>query len=244
MSIPMPTPSSVPVPTPTSTPYSMPDSPYSPSSTPTASSCSYSITVMPGSSLSLTQNNTGNLRALVRDCNGNSIRNVHVQWQSLNPSIAKIIREDLSSGDSVVEILARDIGGTDIKVSYTGISAQSHIEVNPQPEPTPTPLPCPLCNAHNYIFDKQWGVWGGGNSEFIAPTDMIISSENIIYVADNNNNRMQKFYPDENFLLTWGSGGAAPGEFANDCAVALDTLGVVYVADYFNMRVQKFRPSF
>jgi len=62
----------------------------------------------------------------------------------------------------------------------------------------------------------------------------------IVYVADFNNSRIQKFDASGTFPLTWGSLGSVDGAFNTPEGVATDTSGNVYVADTFNDRIQKF----
>ena len=86
-----------------------------------------------------------------------------------------------------------------------------------------------------------------------------------VYVADQTNNRIQKFDSAGNFLRTWGKDvdGAVAGtgfeictvaanckaaaastglggELSNPAAVATDAAGDVYVTDGGNQRIQKF----
>ena len=44
-----------------------------------------------------------------------------------------------------------------------------------------------------YIFKQKWGVYGSGDSEFIAPSGIEIDSSGNVFVADTNLNRIQKF---------------------------------------------------
>jgi hypothetical protein len=63
-----------------------------------------------------------------------------------------------------------------------------------------------------------------------------------IYVADQANDRIQRFASDGRFLLAWGRYGPAPGQFDHPTGVA--THGTyVYVVDSYNQRIQKFDSS-
>ena len=61
-----------------------------------------------------------------------------------------------------------------------------------------------------------------------------------VYVADNGNERIQKFDPEGNFITKWGVQGSGPGEmnWPSDVTVAPD--GSVYVTDTTNHRVQRW----
>jgi len=61
-----------------------------------------------------------------------------------------------------------------------------------------------------------------------------------VYVADTNNNRIQKFSPTGTFISSCGTSGTGNGEFSGPQDVGADSTGNYYVADTGNDRVQKF----
>ena len=61
-----------------------------------------------------------------------------------------------------------------------------------------------------------------------------------VYVADQNNYRIEKFDSTGTFLTKWGSSGSGDGQFNQPTGVAVDGSGNVYVADTGNRRIQKF----
>src|SRR5918997_981080 len=66
-------------------------------------------------------------------------------------------------------------------------------------------------------------------------------SHGFVYVGDfGENNNIQKFDSDGNFILNWGSPGSADGQFTNPADIAIDSQGVVYVVDNGNDRIQVF----
>ena len=76
-----------------------------------------------------------------------------------------------------------------------------------------------------------------------GPAGMAFDPDDNLYIADCNNNRVQKFTKDGKFLSQWGGPGNGDGEFNMPWGVCLDRDGNVYVADWRNDRVQKFSPS-
>jgi len=64
-----------------------------------------------------------------------------------------------------------------------------------------------------------------------------------VYVADNNNQRIQKFDSSGAFLTKWGTPGSGDGQFNTPLGVAVDPAGNVYVAEQGNNRIQKFDSS-
>ena len=98
--------------------------------------------------------------------------------------------------------------------------------------------------------DLIFGVNGTSDDQFNTPHGIAISPDGTLYVADTNNNRIQHFSADGQFLSAWGSfgdistGDAPPGTFNQPWAVAVSTNGeFVYVADTWNHRIQKFTAS-
>ena len=59
-------------------------------------------------------------------------------------------------------------------------------------------------------------------------------------MADEGNNRIQKFDTRGSFLTKWGREGNGPGQFKAPWGVTCDALGNVYVVDQGNHRIQKF----
>ncbi len=96
----------------------------------------------------------------------------------------------------------------------------------------------PAVAAVGYV--DEWGEQGSGPGEFGFPVAVATDAAGTVYVADSENDRIQRFTETGAFLGQWGSTGAGPGEFSTPEAVALDDAGNVYVADKGNDRVQKF----
>ncbi len=84
------------------------------------------------------------------------------------------------------------------------------------------------------------GSFGGGNGQFRFSINLTVDAGGNVYVADFNNNRIQKFDSNGNFLLTWGTFGNADGQLNGPNGVRVDAAGNVYVAEYLGNRIQKF----
>jgi sugar lactone lactonase YvrE len=108
------------------------------------------------------------------------------------------------------------------------------------------------------------GALGG---EFNFPEGVAADSAGNIYVADTNNERVQKFDSSGKFVLAFGksvnlvagapnfdictqvgncmpgTAGPLPGEFDLPSGIAADAAGNVYVADFRNGRLQEFDSS-
>lgn len=86
----------------------------------------------------------------------------------------------------------------------------------------------------------KWGGPGSGDGQFNAPRGIGVNGAGDVYVADGNNNRVQKFTADGGFLLKFGSTGSGPGQFSSPDGVAVDPTGNVFVVDTGNYRIQAF----
>jgi len=92
----------------------------------------------------------------------------------------------------------------------------------------------------DYSASAKWGSAGTGMSQFMRPSGLAVDSEGDIYVAEYDNDRIQKFDASGRFLTAWGSKGDGDGQFDYPAGIAVDGLGDVYVVDYGNSRVEMF----
>ncbi len=104
-----------------------------------------------------------------------------------------------------------------------------------------------------YIYDfagnfvNKLGSTGLGDGEFNLETGgwvysfsgVAVDTDGNIYVADSNNNRVQKLDPHGQFITKWGSYGANIGQFNKSEGIVVSS-NKVYVIDYYNHRVQYF----
>ncbi|MDD3141038.1 MAG: 6-bladed beta-propeller [Lachnospiraceae bacterium] len=100
-----------------------------------------------------------------------------------------------------------------------------------------------VAHADVYNFVTKWGSEGSGNGQFGYPHGITVDSSGNVYVADQQNHRIQKFDSNGAFITKWGSFGSGNGQFCNPRGVAVDSYGNVYVADMGNNRIQKFDRS-
>lgn len=88
------------------------------------------------------------------------------------------------------------------------------------------------------------GEAGTDESHFDQPTDIAITPDGDIFVADGyGNSRVVHFDVDGQFVKAWGEKGTEPGQFDTPHAIALDPEGRLLVADRSNARVQVFNQS-
>ena len=95
-----------------------------------------------------------------------------------------------------------------------------------------------------YTYQGQIGGVGNGtaNGEFNGPRGIVIDSDDIIYIADSLNDRVQIF--NSNGTYQRQIGGAADsttnGQFDAPIGIALDSDNNIYVTEFINDRVQVF----
>ena len=101
------------------------------------------------------------------------------------------------------------------------------------------PLEPPLRTA---LFSRSFGSYGSANGQLQDPRDVAIDSQGLVYVADANNYRIQKFSPDGKFVAQFGRYGSDPGQLNCPDGITIDTAGtgLVYVSEWDNHCVSVF----
>jgi len=93
----------------------------------------------------------------------------------------------------------------------------------------------------NLLFQLGEGVQGTTPGRFGYPTDVVIDRAGNFYVAEyGENDRIQVFSPEGEWLRQWGGHGYEAGEFLRPRALAIDEKDHLYVADSCNHRIQVF----
>jgi len=91
------------------------------------------------------------------------------------------------------------------------------------------------------LFQIGDGVQGTTPGRFGYPTDVVIDRAGNFYVAEyGENDRIQVFSPEGEWLRQWGGHGYEPGEFLRPRALAIDEKDRLFVADSCNHRIQVF----
>jgi DNA-binding beta-propeller fold protein YncE len=84
------------------------------------------------------------------------------------------------------------------------------------------------------------GLSGSGDGQFTGPESVDGDGAGSSYVADQSNNRVQKFDSAGNFIYKLQASGTAEGQFLAPRGIAVDDDDYVYVYDIANRRIQKF----
>lgn len=128
------------------------------------------------------------------------------------------------------------VPGQLLRVSGILARGWDRLEIHPRSDADITVLaPC-----YQPVFLQKWGVFGPDTGQFKYPTGVATDPAGNIYVAEQVNNRIQKFSATGVSLTQWGTLGSGPGQFNRPYGVAADNFGYVYVTDADNHRVEKF----
>lgn len=97
---------------------------------------------------------------------------------------------------------------------------------------------------------EAWGTRGNGPGQLSQPVAVVAAPDGSVYVADDDNDRVQHLSPTGLVLDQWGSPGSGDGQFEQMGGIALGPTGDVYVLTYANAagdadtaRVQRFDAS-
>lgn len=96
-------------------------------------------------------------------------------------------------------------------------------------------------------FLRKWGgpfainISGGRSGWFAVPTSIALGPGDTVFVADQENNRVQKFTRKGVFLTAFGTPRDGPGYTESAVAVASD--GTVYTVNLIDNRVETWQPA-
>src|SRR3954453_18046588 len=96
-------------------------------------------------------------------------------------------------------------------------------------------------------FLSAWGTVGNDDGQFALPDGIGVDNGGTVWVADRDNNRVERFGRDGRFrafkALRRQHRSPLPGRLNLPYDVAPDALGNLYVADTHNHRIQEFSPT-
>ena len=102
------------------------------------------------------------------------------------------------------------------------------------------------CSDHCIrVFDKNGtrkaiiGSQGVGVGQFSSPLGITIRGD-VMFVAENGGNRIQKLSVTGKFLLKFGTHGSRCGQMSSPWGMCLSSNGNLYITDYTNSRIQVF----
>ncbi|HNZ28736.1 MAG: Serine/threonine-protein kinase PknD [Candidatus Aerophobetes bacterium ADurb.Bin490] len=86
----------------------------------------------------------------------------------------------------------------------------------------------------------EFGSAGEKTGQMNGPRGLAVSKDGVLYVADLQNNRVDKFKLNGESAGVVGEKGEKKGQFKEPSGVAVDKDNNLYVADAWNGRIQKF----
>ena len=99
-----------------------------------------------------------------------------------------------------------------------------------------------------YVFNQQGtiirtigtaGSNGSGDGQFYNPAGIAIRGD-VLYIADQNNHRIQKMSTSGKFISKFGSNGTGAGQLNTPRGICLDIEGRVFISENSNNRVSVF----
>ncbi len=85
------------------------------------------------------------------------------------------------------------------------------------------------------------GIYGDEPGQFHFVTDVVETSQGHFLVGHyGQNDQIQEFDAELNFVRRWGGQGSDPGQFSRPQTLAIDEQGLLWVADGCNHRIQVF----
>ena len=89
-------------------------------------------------------------------------------------------------------------------------------------------------------FFGQIGGHGRGDGQMTSPTALALDSQENLYLADDDLQRITVYDREDNYLSQWGTAGSGDGEIDGPSGLAFDSEDNLLVVDHKNHRVQRF----
>jgi RHS repeat-associated protein len=99
------------------------------------------------------------------------------------------------------------------------------------------------CSESGFAYQSSFGSSGSATGQFAHPAGIAIDAVGNLWIADQNNKRLEKFNASGEFLKAVGSAGTGNGQFERPTDVAIDAKGNLWVTDANNGRIQVFNES-
>ncbi len=113
---------------------------------------------------------------------------------------------------------------------------QSDLPVDATAVFPPTQVP----SIETFGLRSQIGSHGSGDGQLASPHGLAVDGEGNVWVADTENNRIEEFNSEGEYISQFGSYGSGNGQFSSPHGLAVDGEGNVWVADTENNRIEEF----
>ena len=104
----------------------------------------------------------------------------------------------------------------------------------------------PLYPNTKLVYEEELSIGeeeGDSNYVFYRPANIVVDSEEHIYLLDSGNNRVQVFDAAGKFLYSFGKKGQGPGEFMMAYSMVLSGDEKLYILDLQNRRMSVFQKN-
>ncbi|HDL18338.1 MAG TPA: 6-bladed beta-propeller [Bacteroidetes bacterium] len=104
----------------------------------------------------------------------------------------------------------------------------------------------PLYPNAKLVYEEELSIGeeeGDSNYVFYRPANIVVDSEEHIYLLDSGNNRVQVFDAAGKFLYSFGKKGQGPGEFMMAYSMVLSGDEKLYILDLQNRRMSVFQKN-
>jgi RHS repeat-associated protein len=144
-------------------------------------------------------------------------------------------RKTVSEYDAVGRPVSRKIegGGTAVPKTETLYSPTTGLPEKQQ-------FACGTECGAKISYSSSFGSSGTGNGQFAHPGDVALDPKGDLWVADDNNNRLEEFNEKGEYLKSVGSYGTGNGQFHVPKSIAFTAAGNFWVADSGNSRLEEF----
>lgn len=119
---------------------------------------------------------------------------------------------------------------------------QKSVDIGNSPKKPDRPNP-PTQRNIRAESSKMFGSFGSMDGRFNAPKGMAVDSKGNLFVADQQNHRIQKFDSQGKYIMSIGGKGSGDGQFNQPTGLGIDAQDNIFVADTWNHRIQKFDAS-
>ncbi len=126
----------------------------------------------------------------------------------------------------------------DIKAGRIKVAAKE--PESEKPAPAPSQPAVQTTSTSQIAFIKSWGKKGDKSGELKSPQRIAVGQDNLVYVADTGNHRIQVFDSEGSLIKGWGKKGDKDNEMEKPYGIAVGSDGAVYVSDKENKRILKF----
>jgi sugar lactone lactonase YvrE len=89
-------------------------------------------------------------------------------------------------------------------------------------------------------YASSFGSSGAGSGQFAHPAGVALDAKGNLWVADENNKRIEKFNAAGEYLSSVGSSGTGNGQFSRPTDIAVDAKGNLWATDASNNRIEEF----